>query len=329
FLNSAENIIGLDTIDVHYEEELWSHLRRRTKENYRLKVNPPHVVIVMMEGFGSWILDFETKNFQISCGVSNWMKKSIYFDHFIQSGFGSIQNLTSTVISVPSVPNTIPITQQKYGMIPYESALAEIFRGNGYETTFVYGGKLSWQRLEDFIPHQGFDHILGEGDFDLDTPKTDWGVYDEFLFQFVYEILEKSNSPQFILFFTTTNHPPFDLPTSFNAPSLEMNTSLKNMIRGNEDRAQKRFGAYQYANCYLNQFLNDIYTNVNLKNTVTAITADHNFQGIRSYSEKEMFHKYQVPFFLLGPNEIIDSPKLVSHFGSHVDISPTLIELTL
>ena len=75
--------------------------------------------------------------------------------------------------------------------------------------------------------------------------------------------------------------------------------------------------------------MNDIYTNVTLQNTVTAITADHNLQGIRNYSESEMFHKYRVPFFILGPVEIIGIPKTISGFGTHVDISPTLIELTL
>ena len=66
-----------------------------------------------------------------------------------------------------------------------ETAMAKYYRDNGYETTFVYGGKLSWQRVGDFIPHQGFDHVLGEGDMNRDTPKTDWGVYDEHLFDFV------------------------------------------------------------------------------------------------------------------------------------------------
>ena len=102
---------------------------------------------------------------------------------------------------------------------------------------------MSCQRIGDFVPRQGFDHVYGEGDFDSQTPKPDWGVYDEYLFQFVYDILINSNTPQFILFFTTTNHPPFELPSSFAHPQLIMGESLKNMIRGNEDLAQKRFGA--------------------------------------------------------------------------------------
>jgi len=326
YLKSSKEFMGFETeeIDIYSKD-----FKRETKENETLKSSPPHVVVAVMEGFGSWILDYETEQFQISCGVSDWMKKSIYFDHFIQAGFGSIQNLIATLLSIPPIPNTIPISQQKYSVVPFETALAKQYQKNGYETTFVYGGKLSWQRLGDFVPHQGFHHVLGEGDMDSDTPKTDWGVYDEYLFQFVYDKLVSAQTPQFILFFTTTNHPPFELPSSFNPPPLELNNSLRNMIRGNEELAQKRFAAYQYSSCYLNQFLNDIYSNPDLENTITAITADHNLQGIRNYSEEEMFHKYRIPFFILSSNDLLNSPQVVSRFGSHVDIAPTLIELTL
>ena len=38
---------------------------RETQEKRILKSNPPHVIIVMMEGFGSWILDYDSEEFQM------------------------------------------------------------------------------------------------------------------------------------------------------------------------------------------------------------------------------------------------------------------------
>ena len=329
FSKTAEYFLGSDEKNLDSTITTNSYFFQKSKSNEHLKSNPPHVIIVMMEGFGSWILDYESGEFQISCGISDWINKSIYFDHFIQAAGGSIYNLTSTILSIPAIPQTIPLSQQKYSIISFESALAESYRRNGFETTFVYGGKLSWQRLSDFVPHQGFDHVYGEGDFDAKTPQTDWGVYDEYLFQFVFNILINSETPQFIVLFTTTNHPPFELPPSFDSPPLEMSDSLKTIIRGNEAIALKRFAAYQYTSCYLNQFLNDIYTNEKLMNTVTAVTADHNLQGIRNYSSKNILHRFRIPFFILAPESIISQPKVIPTIGSHVDISPTLINLTL
>ena len=329
FSKTAEYFLGSDEKNFDSTITTNSYFTQKSKSNKNLKSNPPHVIIVMMEGFGSWILDYESGEFQISCGVSDWINKSIYFDHFIQAAGGSIYNLTSTILSIPAIPQTIPLSQQKYSIISFESALAESYRRNGFETTFVYGGKLSWQRLSDFVPHQGFDHVYGEGDFDYNTPKTDWGVYDEYLFQFVYDILINSNTPQFILFFTTTNHPPYELPSSFDAPSLYMSESLKSVIRGNENLAQKRFAAYQYASCQLNEFLNDLYNEPLLKNTITAVTADHNLQGIRNYIEQDFMHRLRIPLFILGPSNIVRTPRTITAFGTHVDIAPTLLELTL
>jgi len=331
FSKSGKYFIGLDDSNYdHQSDTLTEHFFRKTKANKRLSVNPPHLVIILMEGFGSWILDYESEEFQISCGVSDWIEKSIYFDHFVQSGYSSIQNLAATILSLPSIPERIPFTQRKYGIIPFESAFAEKYRQQGYETTFVYGGKLSWQRIGDFIPHQGFDNVYGEGDFNMNTPKTDWGVYDEYLFDFVYEKLVNADSPQFIMLFTTTNHPPFDLPTEFIHPPLMMDPSLKGMILENwgENLAQKRFHAYQYASCQLNGFLKDIYDNSQIKNVVTAVTADHNLQGIRHYAETDVLSQFRIPFFILGPETIIKNPRIISSFGSHVDIAPTLMELT-
>ena len=152
FSKTAEHFLELDERTDDFHNSSLDYFNRKTKVNKKLRVNPPHIVVVIMEGFGSWILDLESDEFQISCGVSDWMEKSINFDHFIQSGFGSIQNLTATLLSVPPIPHKTPISQQKYSIIPFESALAKTYRQNGYETTFVYGGKLSWQRIGDFVP---------------------------------------------------------------------------------------------------------------------------------------------------------------------------------
>ena len=143
FSKSGKYFLGLDELyNGHHSDSLTEYFSRKTKINNKLSVNPPHIVVVLMEGFGSWILDHESEKFQISCGVSDWIEKSIYFDHFIQSGYSSIQNLAATILSLPSIPGRVPFTQRKYGIIPFESAFAEKYRQKGYETTFVYGGKL-------------------------------------------------------------------------------------------------------------------------------------------------------------------------------------------
>ena len=66
-----------------------------------------------------------------------------------------------------------------------------------------------------------------------------------------------------------------------------------------------------------------------LKNTITAVTADHNLQGIRNYIEQDFMHRLRIPLFILGPSNIVRTPWTITAFGTHVDIAPTLLELTL
>ncbi len=307
----------------------FASLWKKSKGNLNDQGNFPHVIIVIMEGFGSWILPYETPEFPISGGLKKWMDKSVYFDRFIQTGGGSISNLQATLLSIPSIPYAIPISQQKYRQIVFNSAIGFQYKKKGYETVFVYGGKLSWQRIDNFLPNLGFDHIIGEGHFPPSTPKTDWGVFDQYLFDFVFDRLKNTDTPQFIVLFTTTNHPPFELPEDYELQPLSVPNELRYKIRGNEELATKRFTAYQYSCQKLSNFLNDLKNDELLGQSVIAVTADHNLQGIRSYDEKDIIDRYRVPFFLLGDKDILGYPRLISHFGGHVDIAPTLIELTL
>ena len=307
----------------------FASLWKKSSGNINAQEKRPHVILVIMEGFGSWILPYETPEFQISGGLKKWMDRSVYFDRFIQTGGGSISNLQATLLSIPSIPYAIPISQQKYRQVVFNSAMGFNYKNNGYETTFVYGGKLSWQRIDNFLPNMGFDNIFGEGHFPSSTPKTDWGVYDKHLFDFVFNRLKNANQPQFIVLFTTTNHPPFELPEKYESQPLIMPNGLLKIIRGNEKLAMKRFKAYQYACQQLSDFLDMVEIDSILENSVIAVTADHNLQGIRMYSERDIIDRYRVPFFILGKEEIISNPRKISHFGGHVDIAPTLIELTL
>ena len=51
--------------------------------------------------------------------------------------------------------------------------------------------------------------------------------------------------------------------------------------------------------------------------------------NILNYSSKNILHRFRIPFFILAPESIISQPKVIPTIGSHVDISPTLINLTL
>ena len=292
------------------------------KENNQPK---PHVVLGIMEGMGAWVIDHTSNDFQIAGDFIDWIEKGIYFDHFISTGNRSIESLQSILLSIPSIPGDLPLSQSRYGSKLVPSSLANIFNHQGYETHFVYGGKLSWQRLLDFLTNQGFKNLHGDGNFDTDAIRTDWGIYDEVLFDYVFDLLNNADKPHFIVFMTTTNHPPFTIPETYTPLPLTIPDRILDIIQDDMDHVQSRFETYQYGAQKLAGFLEKLYSSDLGRNTLTAITGDHNFGGVRHYSEAEMLNFLRVPLYIKFPNNSKSRPRRNTSFGSHVDIGPTLL----
>ncbi|MDR3070993.1 MAG: hypothetical protein LBU29_00040 [Endomicrobium sp.] len=53
----------------------------------------------------------------------------------------------------------------------------------------------------------GFDNGLGDESFKKGSTRGEWGIFDEYLFDSIFEILSKDDKSKFIFAMTTTNHP--------------------------------------------------------------------------------------------------------------------------
>lgn len=323
-------ISGMDQ-DLTLNESDPIQLINRTAPNiYNLRArNKPHIVLAIMEGFGSWILDYHNQDFPIAGGLEDWMKSGFYWENIISAGRRTVESLTGILLGIPPLPNALPLTQDRYSVVPFPSSLGHIFRDNGYETHFIYGGQKSWQRLEDFLPHQGFEHLYGSEGMDQSFERGDWGLFDEYLFDLAESILAAAKSPQLIVILTTTNHPPFQLPSTWSSPTLEIPPEIRPMIIGDPDLAENRFRAYHYSASIVCGFLESLQNSGLGDETITAVTGDHNFWGVRTYKDEEMLDHYRVPLLITGPEKYGINGRNFNAVGSHMDIGPTLIGLAL
>ena len=167
-------------------------------------------------------------------------------------------------------------------------------------------------------------------DKNIDSISHDWGVFDEYLYEYVYKKLRDATSPQFIFILTTNNHPPYTIPSHYRSNSLEISQDLKEHITGDLELVKRRFKDYAYAVDSLGGFLDEIKGSSLAKNSVIAITADNNtVEGVMRYDDYYTQTK-RVPFYIyipdaLKPKEPIDTTLA----SSHKDIFPTLYNLTL
>lgn len=73
------------------------------------------------------------------------------------------------------------------GAIPFNRA--------GYDTHFVYGGKLGWRDLGQYLKAQNFTNLHGADEIKAQMPElnkieardlgNEWGIFDEYLYSFI------------------------------------------------------------------------------------------------------------------------------------------------
>jgi phosphoglycerol transferase MdoB-like AlkP superfamily enzyme len=301
-----------------------------TPQDSLLENDPPNVIFILMESFGGYYLNFHSEKLNLFGSLEQHLDDGVLFTNFLSSTQGTIYSLENIVINKnhPIVSNT----NRRFDS--FKSSIAFPYVNAGYKTTFITGGKLGWRNLQDFIPNQYFKESYGKAKILKTNPNATtntWGVYDEFLFDNIFNQLN-NKTPQMIFALSTTNHTPYEIPSNYKPYSIEISDSLSNSIMANKDIAEANFRAYQYANDCLGKFLTKLKASKFTENTIVAVSGDHNSYALFPLHNSTMEEKdnHIVPFFLSIPEKYKKTLYInEDRYGSHKDIFPTLINISL
>ena len=338
FKNNIKKAFQIHTGNKNIDEtNLLNNITYKTKKIDDKEYN---VVVIMVESFGMPILKYNSEKFNILGNLKKHFDEDVLFTNFISSGDGTISSLESLLLNIPNRPNSFAISQSNYKQTSFTYSPAFLYKNANYETSFIYGGDLSWRNLGKFIGFQGYDNTEGKiniyknilnKDKDEDEYFHEWGIYDEHLYSHILKKLEKSDKKQFILALSTNNHPPYSVPNDYKKKNLQFSDELEKHIIGDRNLAQQRFGSYQYAVNSLGIFLDKFKKTKYANNTIVVITADNNtIDGIMKYDDNKLFNSKNIPLYFYLPQSLKQKLKIdVSVAGSHKDIFPTLYNLTL
>ncbi|MEY4617023.1 MAG: hypothetical protein RJB66_1983 [Pseudomonadota bacterium] len=293
----------------------------------------PHVVVVLMESWGSDWMKLNSPTFNVLGAFAKHKKEDLFTPSLMPSNVATIGSLGSLLVDLPHRFYSPFLTESTYLNVEFSTAPARIFQAQKYQTHFIYGGNSGWRSIDQFIPRQGYGRLHAEADIKAkfsevseDDLLHDWGVYDEYVFKYAQDLLLKSTSPQFIFILTTSNHPPYTTPPSYKKLPLEFTPAIESKLIGDVQLGKERLMAFQYANQQLGLFLDDVKKGPLANRTLIAATGDHSFY-IRSYENLEIFEKWAVPLYLKIPPSHQMEPKPILSIGSHIDIFPTLYNL--
>jgi phosphoglycerol transferase MdoB-like AlkP superfamily enzyme len=235
---------------------------------------------------------------------------------------------------LPYRPNTKQLSQGTSQGATFLTSSASLFANQGYDTAFYYGGETNWRDLDTFLPLQNYKELVGQKEIvdryqlNLEQDSAPWGIWDEHLFRAVSDRLKEAQRPTFMVVFTTTNHPPNQLPANSDLPKLNPSKSFLQLAAGGQDLSsiqQQQILTYQYSNHQLGKFLDDLKTSGVANDTIIGITGDHTAGMGIPFSQSELILKRAVPFVLLTPDSISEQYQANPLTpGSHKDVIPTL-----
>ena len=335
YKGKIEEAFSLHVREEINKENLLLNLIKTTPKNTYLEKNPPHVVVIMVESFGLPILKYQSEEFDILRRLKKHFDEDTLFTNFISASNGTIVSLEPLLLNITARPQSTSFAQSKYLNTFFIEASARVYQNAGYESSFVYGGDLSWRNVGSFMSRQGFKYTYGKAAISKalhvksKDAYHDWGIYDKYTYDFVYEKLKNAKKPQFIFVLTTNNHPPYAISKEYTSKELHFSKELNEHITGDKDLAKKRFQDYQYALDMAGRFMDKIKDSSLAQNSVVAITADNNtVEGIMHYDNYYDETK-KIPFYLYLPKSLYIKDINTSTAGSHKDIFPTLYNLTL
>lgn len=300
-----------------------------TGKNEFLEKNPPNVVFILMESWAGYYFDLHSKELNLMGALETELPYCYLFRNFTSCANGTVHTLEGLMVNSPLTP----LSQSIYMGKPLSSSVAKVFEKKGYKTSFVTGAKLGWRNLGKYVSVQNFQQVEGMSHLLADIPgaaKCEWGVYDEFLFERVYQqLVESKGKPLFAFVFTTTNHTPYQLPETYVPESVVIPDYIRVKQRSDDEIVIKNLTAYQYTNHFLGRLISRIRNSEFGSNTLVVVTGDHNTMALYDFSDKELLQKYSVPLLMYIPDAYKPMIADISRFGSHKDVFPTIFNLSL
>ncbi len=281
---------------------------------------PRHVFVLMMESYDSWPLLPEYQSLELSGGLSGLITSGLQVGAFLSSSPGTMASVAGALTGLPDAglqTDLQPQTRQTY-----PTSVAAIFRRLGYKTRFFYGGKLGWRNIDQFATAQGFDEVFGSSHIGSWQHANEWGMDDEYLFDFITESLS-DEQPTFSFILTTSYHPPYDIDVFEKGyPVTEIPADLADKYSG--AIGLNMWGHLWYADREMTRFIRD--TEQRFPDSLFLITGDHYARKFIN-AKPGAYERASVPLVLYGPQVLAAATLPTGVAGSHIDIGPTLIEL--
>lgn len=279
----------------------------------------PNVIFICIESLSGKYLKSFGSELNITPNLDALTKESLFFTNLFATGTRTVRGMEAITLSIPPTPGR-SIVKRKNNRDLF--TIGEVFKQQGYERNFFYGGDGYFDNMNSFFGGNGFNIVdRGRGfllDSGINTTRTNiedeevtfenaWGICDEDIYTKVLKEADKAfvtGKPFFDFVMTTSNHKPYTYPDhKIDIPS-----------------GTGREGAIKYTDFAIGEFLKKARTKPWFENTVFVIMSDHCASSAGRW-ELDV-QNYHIPALIYNAPNI--APQKVDKLCSQIDMFPSL-----
>lgn len=297
-----------DTIAKENAYPIFDTLMRNTPDSSRiLNTARPNIVLVMLESFSSNLIETLGGKAGVTPNFNALSGQGLLFTRMLASGDRSDKGMIAILAGFPAQPTQSVIKYPSKSM--KLSTISGELVNTGYNATFYYGGDPDFANIRSFLYSAKFSRIITQDEFPRKYRNSKWGVHDEYVFNYLLNDIDTAKGPFFKMFFTLSNHEPFEIPAKPKFP-------------GNNEVDQFLSSAYYTDSC-LGDFINKARKRDWYKNTLFILIADHGHRHLSSNTIHST-NRFSIPMLWLG-GALSCEPQRIDKICSQIDLSATLL----
>lgn len=281
---------------------------------------PKNLIIIYTEGLEQTYFN-ETIFPGLLKGLRQLQDKSTYFTNIkqIDGASWTIGGIVASQCGLPLVTptfdgNRLNVMEE---FMPSAVCLSDLLKNQGYRLAYFGGASLNFAGKGKFFASHNYDEIYGSNELMplLDDKKyrSDWGPYDDTLFDLAYERYEKMAKS-----FDKTAMAILTLDT--HHPEGHISRSCGNLKY--QDGSNPILNSVACSDYLISRFVERVQRSENGSSTVIAILSDHLAHGNTATNLLNMAERKNL-FMIIEPDNA--KKQRIDQLGSALDIGPTML----
>ena len=263
----------------------------------------PNVVIVILESFARTVMDAEVGGEPVMPYMQRLKGEGIWFENFFANSFRTDRGEVAILSGFPAQ------TRMSIMKLPAKSrnlpSIARSLAGEGYATSFAYGGDLNFTNQSSYMYATGWQELIWQKDLRFDAPAADWGYDDALMCDWFADrviALSDAGKPFLAGLLTLSSHTPFDVPYSkFD---------------------DKVLNAMAFSDECVGKMINRLKASPAWKDLLVVLVADHGYPYPRTLTYNEPL-RHRIPMIWTGG--AVARPRVVEDYAAQIDIAATLL----